>query len=127
MVAVLWVSIVALVDALYGGKFGLIGFLAIGPFIAAAFAGARRTALVGLYATFFSLILSTPPRQYDQLNHLLPGDDPGGQFGRGHLDLPPADAAQPAAALGPDRDPDRAPAAGGGRDRRRACRRWRGR
>ena len=69
--AVLWVSIVALVDAVYGGKFGLIGFLAIGPFIAAAFAGVRRTALVGLYATFFSLILSTPPRQYDQLNHFL--------------------------------------------------------
>ncbi len=70
-VALLWVSIVALVDAVYGGKFGLIGFLAIGPFIAAAFAGVRRTALVGLYATFFSLILSTPPRQYDQLNHLF--------------------------------------------------------
>ncbi len=71
VVAVLWVSIVALVDAIYGGKFGLIGFLAIGPFIAAAFAGPRRTALVGLYATAFSLILSTPPRQYDQLNHFL--------------------------------------------------------
>jgi GAF domain-containing protein/anti-sigma regulatory factor (Ser/Thr protein kinase) len=70
-VAVLWVSAVALIDAVYGGKFGLIGFLAIGPFIAAAFAGVRRTALVGLYATLFSLILSTPPRQYDQLNHLL--------------------------------------------------------
>jgi GAF domain-containing protein/anti-sigma regulatory factor (Ser/Thr protein kinase) len=62
---------VALVDAVFGGKFGLIGFLAIGPFIAAAFAGVRRTALVGLYATLFSLILSSPPRQYDQLNHLF--------------------------------------------------------
>ena len=70
-VALLWVSIVALGDAVFGGKFGLIGFLAIGPFIAAAFAGVRRTALVGLYATFFSLILSSPPRQYDQLNHLF--------------------------------------------------------
>jgi GAF domain-containing protein/anti-sigma regulatory factor (Ser/Thr protein kinase) len=70
-VALLWVSIVALVDAVFGGKFGLIGFLAIGPFIAAAFAGVRRTALVGLYATFFSLILSTPPHQYGQFNHLL--------------------------------------------------------
>jgi len=70
-IAILWVSIVAIVDAIYGGQFGLIGFLAIGPFIAAAFAGARRTALVGLYATFFSLILSSPPRQYDQLNHLF--------------------------------------------------------
>ena len=45
--------------------------MAIGPFIAAAFAGPRRTALVGLYATFFSLVLTTPPRQYDELNHLL--------------------------------------------------------
>src|ERR1700722_13964040 len=70
-VALLWVSIVALIDAVFGGKFGILGFLAIGPFIAAAFAGVRRTALVGLYATFFSLILSAPPRQYDQLNHLL--------------------------------------------------------
>jgi len=69
--ALLWVSIVALIDALYHGKFGLIGFLAIGPFIAAAFAGSRRTALVGLYATIYSLILSSPPRQYDQLNHLF--------------------------------------------------------
>ncbi len=70
-VAVLWISIVAVIDAVFGGKFGLIGFLAVGPFIAAAFSGWRRTALVGLYATFFSLILSTQPRQYDQLNHVL--------------------------------------------------------
>jgi GAF domain-containing protein/anti-sigma regulatory factor (Ser/Thr protein kinase) len=70
-IALVWVSAVAVVDAVFGGKFGLIGFLAIGPFIAAAFSGARRTALVGLYATFFSAILSTPPRQYGQLNHLL--------------------------------------------------------
>jgi hypothetical protein len=70
-VAGLWVCIVAVIDALYGGKFGLIGFLAIGPFIAAAFSGVRRTALIGLLATFFSLVLSSPPRQYDQLNHFL--------------------------------------------------------
>jgi GAF domain-containing protein len=70
-VAFLWVSIVAVVDAVYGGKFGLIGFLAIGPYIAAAFSGPRRTGLVGLYATFYSLVLSTPPRDYDQLNHVL--------------------------------------------------------
>jgi GAF domain-containing protein len=70
-VALLLVSVVAVIDAIYGGKFGILGFLAIGPFIAAAFAGPRRTALVGLYATFFSLVLSTPPRQYDQLNHVL--------------------------------------------------------
>jgi GAF domain-containing protein len=70
-VALVWVSGVAIVDEVYGGTFGLIGFLAIGPFIAAAFASPRRTALVGLYATVFSLVLSTPPRQYGQLNHLL--------------------------------------------------------
>jgi GAF domain-containing protein/anti-sigma regulatory factor (Ser/Thr protein kinase) len=70
-VALVWVSGVAVLDGIFGGKFGLIGFLAIGPFIAAAGASPRRTALVGLYATFFSLVLSTPPRQYDQLNHLL--------------------------------------------------------
>jgi GAF domain-containing protein/anti-sigma regulatory factor (Ser/Thr protein kinase) len=71
LVAVVLISVVAIVDAAYSGKFGLIGFLAIGPFIAAAFSGPRRTSLVGLYATFFSLVLSTPPRQYDQLNHAL--------------------------------------------------------
>jgi len=70
-VALVWVSGVAIVDEVYGGAFGLIGFLAIGPFIAASFATPRRTALVGLYATVFSLVLSTPPRQYGQLNHLL--------------------------------------------------------
>jgi GAF domain-containing protein len=70
-VGLLWVSIVAVIDAIYGGKFGLIGFLAIGPYIAAAFAGPRRTTLVGFFATFFALVLSTPPRQYDQLNHVL--------------------------------------------------------
>jgi GAF domain-containing protein len=70
-VAVLWVSVVAVIDALYGGKFGLVGFLAVGPFIAAGFSGSRRTALVGLYATLFALILSSPPRAYDQFNHVL--------------------------------------------------------
>ncbi len=69
--ALLWVTLVAIVDELNGGKFGLIGFLAIGPFIAAAFASPRRTALVGLYATVLSLVLTTPPRQFDQLNHLF--------------------------------------------------------
>jgi GAF domain-containing protein len=62
---------VAVIDAVFGGKFGLITFMAIGPVIAASFAGPRRTALVGLLATFFSLVLSSPPRQYDQLNHFL--------------------------------------------------------
>jgi GAF domain-containing protein/anti-sigma regulatory factor (Ser/Thr protein kinase) len=70
-VALVWVTGVAVVDEIYGGKFGLIGFLAIGPFIAAAFASPRRTALVGAYATLLSLVLSTPPRQYGQFNHLL--------------------------------------------------------
>ena len=69
--AILWVTLVAIVDEFNGGRFGLIGFLAIGPFIAVAFASPRRTALVGLYATILSLVLTTPPRQYDELNHLL--------------------------------------------------------
>ncbi|HEY2214041.1 MAG TPA: GAF domain-containing protein, partial [Acidimicrobiales bacterium] len=68
---VLWVSVVAVIDAIFGGKFGLIGLLAVGPFIVAGFSGSRRTALVGLYATVFALILSTPPRAYGQLNHIL--------------------------------------------------------
>ena len=80
-VAVLWVSIVALVDAVFGGKFGLIGFLAIGPFIAAAFAGVRRTALVGLYATFFSLVLQHPATPVRPTQPCLPGPDPGASSG----------------------------------------------
>jgi GAF domain-containing protein len=70
-VAIVWVSVVAAIDQAFGGKYGLIGFLAIGPFIAAAFASPRRVALVGLYATFFALVLSTPPRLYYPFNHLL--------------------------------------------------------
>jgi GAF domain-containing protein/anti-sigma regulatory factor (Ser/Thr protein kinase) len=71
LVALILVAVVAIVDEIYGGKFGLIGFLAIGPFIVAAFAGPRRTAMVGLLAIFFSVVLTSPPRQYGQLNHLL--------------------------------------------------------
>ena len=36
--ALLWVSTVAIVFAVYGGNVSLVGFLAIAPFIAAAFA-----------------------------------------------------------------------------------------
>jgi anti-sigma regulatory factor (Ser/Thr protein kinase) len=69
--AVLSVCAVALIDGLFSGKFGLLGFMFIGPFIAAAFAGPRRTAMVGALVIFFAVVLTTPPRQYDQLNHLL--------------------------------------------------------
>jgi GAF domain-containing protein len=71
IVALLLVSAVAIVDEVFGGKFGLVGFLAIGPLLLAAFATPRRTAAVGLLAVFFSLVLTTPPRQYEQLNHVL--------------------------------------------------------
>ena len=47
--------------AVYGGNISLVGFLAIAPFIAAAFARPSRVALVGILATFFALIISTPP------------------------------------------------------------------
>ena len=71
LVALVMVSVVAIVDEIYGGNFGLLGFLAIGPFIVAAFAGPRRTAMVGLLVIFFAVVLTSPPRQYGQLNHLL--------------------------------------------------------
>jgi GAF domain-containing protein len=71
LIALVWVSTVAVVDTIFGGNFGLFGFLAIGPFIAAAFAGPRRTALVGVVASFYAVVLVTPPHQYDQLNHVL--------------------------------------------------------
>jgi GAF domain-containing protein/anti-sigma regulatory factor (Ser/Thr protein kinase) len=69
--ALVFVSAVAIVDEIFGGKFGLVLFMAIGPFIAATFAGPRRTALVGLLASFFAVVLTTPVHQYDQLNHVL--------------------------------------------------------
>ena len=47
LVALLWVSTVAIVFAVYGGNVSLVGFLAIAPFIAAAFARPSRVALVG--------------------------------------------------------------------------------
>ena len=43
LVALLWVSTVAIVFAVFGGNISLVGFLAIAPFIAAAV----RTALAG--------------------------------------------------------------------------------
>jgi GAF domain-containing protein/anti-sigma regulatory factor (Ser/Thr protein kinase) len=71
LVAMAFVSLAAVLDEIFGGKFGLFGFIFIGPFIAATFAGSRRTALVGLFTVFFSVVLTTPTRQYDQLNHVL--------------------------------------------------------
>jgi GAF domain-containing protein/anti-sigma regulatory factor (Ser/Thr protein kinase) len=71
IVALLWVSVVAIVFAIYGGNVSLVGLLAIAPFIAAAFARPSRVALVGLLAAFFALIISSPPHSYGELNHTL--------------------------------------------------------
>jgi serine phosphatase RsbU (regulator of sigma subunit)/anti-sigma regulatory factor (Ser/Thr protein kinase) len=71
LIALLWVTAVAAFDTLFKGKFGLFGFMTIGPFIAAAFARPRRTALVGVVAAFFSIVLITPGREYGELNHVL--------------------------------------------------------
>ena len=71
LVALLWVSTVAIVFAIYGGNISLVGFLAIAPFIAAAFARPSRVLVVGLLATFFALVISTPPHSYGELNHTL--------------------------------------------------------
>jgi len=71
LVALLWVSTVAIVFAIYGGNISLVGFLAIAPFIAAAFARPSRVLIVGLLASFFSLVISTPLHSYGELNHTL--------------------------------------------------------
>ncbi len=71
LVALLWVSTSAIVFAVYGGDVSLVGFLAIGPFIAAGFARPWRVLLVGLLAAFFALVISTPPHSYGVLNHTL--------------------------------------------------------
>ena len=64
-------STVAIVFAVYGGNVSLVGFLAIAPFIAAAFARPSRVLIVGLLAAFFALVISTPPHSYGELNHTL--------------------------------------------------------
>ncbi len=69
--ALLWVSTVAIVFVIYGGNISLVGFLAIAPFIAAAFARPSRVLIVGLLAGFFALVISTPPHSYGPLNHTL--------------------------------------------------------
>lgn len=71
LVALVWVSAVAVVFAFYGGNISLVGLLAIGPFIAAAFARPSRVACVGALAAFFALVISTPPHSYGELNHTL--------------------------------------------------------
>jgi GAF domain-containing protein/anti-sigma regulatory factor (Ser/Thr protein kinase) len=71
LVALVWVSGTAILFAVYGGNISLVGFMAIGPFIAAAFARPSRVLLVGLLATFFALVVSTPPHRYGELNHTL--------------------------------------------------------
>jgi GAF domain-containing protein/anti-sigma regulatory factor (Ser/Thr protein kinase) len=71
IVALLWVSVAAIVFAVYGGNISLVGVLAIGPFLAAAFARPSRVALVGGLAALFALIISTPPHDYGQVNHTL--------------------------------------------------------
>ncbi|MGA2472351.1 MAG: SpoIIE family protein phosphatase [Acidimicrobiales bacterium] len=71
LMALLWVSTVAIVFAVYGGNISLVGFLAIAPFIAAAFARPSRVLIVGLLAAFFALVISTPPHSYGELNHTL--------------------------------------------------------
>jgi GAF domain-containing protein/anti-sigma regulatory factor (Ser/Thr protein kinase) len=71
LVALVWVSGTAILFAVYGGNISLVGFMAIGPFIAAAFARPSRVLLVGLLGAFFALVISTPPHSYGELNHTL--------------------------------------------------------
>src|ERR1700751_4837689 len=71
LVALVWVGTAAIVLAAFGGNISLIGIMAIGPFIACAFARPSRVAMVGALATFFALVISTPPHSYGELNHTL--------------------------------------------------------
>ncbi len=71
LVALVWVSGVAIIFAIFGGNISLVGLLAIGPFIAASFARPSRVAVVGILAAFFALVISTPAHSYGELNHTL--------------------------------------------------------
>ena len=72
LVALIWVSGVAIIFAVFGGNISLVGLLAIGPFIAAPrLRGPSRVALVGILAAFFALVISTPAHSYGELNHTL--------------------------------------------------------
>ena len=71
LAALIWVSGVAILFAVSGGNISVVGFLAIGPFIAALYARPWRVALVGLLAAFFALVIGTPPHNYGELNHIL--------------------------------------------------------
>jgi GAF domain-containing protein len=66
-----WVSGVAILFAMSAGNISAVGLLAIGPFIAALYARPWRVALVGLLASFFALVIGTPPHNYGELNHIL--------------------------------------------------------
>ncbi len=71
VVAALYVSLIGVLDAFYNGRISLIGFLAIGPFIAAAFARPLLTLMIGLYAAVLAGSLSSALHEFATVNHLL--------------------------------------------------------
>ncbi len=65
------VTALGLVDLAWGRSGVLIGFLLVGPLLAAVFVGPLGTALVGLYATAAGLGLGAPNGIWGSLDHLL--------------------------------------------------------
>jgi hypothetical protein len=71
LVAVLVTSAIALLNAWTGSRATLLGLLIAGPLLAAVSLDAPRTAIIGLYALGFAVLLGIPDGIVGTTDHLL--------------------------------------------------------
>ncbi|MGH9304944.1 MAG: GAF domain-containing protein, partial [Acidimicrobiales bacterium] len=70
LAGLIWCLAVALVDVMLGTRSVVIGLEVAGPMMAAAFAGARRTAIVGVTAVGLSVVLGLSDHIFGTLDHI---------------------------------------------------------